>query len=77
MDSVLRTVPDSGSLTRDRAWWPEPQYPDNAPKGYIAPEDFPKVTQALIDRGYAESHILGILGQNYLNLATAVWKPVR
>ncbi len=74
MDSVLLKKGADAPFSRNREYWPESQYPDDGIEGYVRPEDFPSVTQALLDRGYEESHILGILGQNYINLATAIWK---
>ncbi|MBC8445293.1 MAG: membrane dipeptidase [Rhodospirillaceae bacterium] len=74
MDSVLDKKMDSSPFARNREYWPESQYPEDGIEGYIRPEEFPKVTQALLDRGYEEGHILGILGENYLKLASAIWK---
>jgi len=74
MDSILLKKGKDAPLSRNRVYWPESQYPDNGIEGYVRPEDFPSVTQALLRRGYEESHVLGILGQNYINLATQVWK---
>jgi membrane dipeptidase len=74
MDSVLTTKASGANFARNREWWPESQYPEDGLEGYIPPEDFPKVTQTLLDRGYSEKNILGILGENYLNLATKIWK---
>jgi len=34
----------------------------------------PRLTQALLDRGYGESEIRGILGENFLRVAREVWK---
>jgi microsomal dipeptidase-like Zn-dependent dipeptidase len=32
------------------------------------------VTQALLDRGYAEADVVDILGGNWVRLAQAVWR---
>jgi len=41
---------------------------------FMPPEDLPKLTQAMLDRGYPEKAIRGILGDNFMRVATAVWK---
>ena len=49
-------------------------------KGYAAgiemiePERIPKIAEALLDRGYNESQVQGILGGNHLRIARTVWK---
>jgi microsomal dipeptidase-like Zn-dependent dipeptidase len=40
----------------------------------IEPERFPEIAEALLTRGYAESHVQGILGHNNLRVARQVWK---
>jgi len=39
------------------------------------PEDYPRITQAMIDRGYDETSIRKILGLNWYRVAKAVWRP--
>ena len=72
MDSVLHSAEPGGPFTRNRDYWPESQYPDNG-TGYVPPEAMPKLTQALLDRGYDEGAVRGILGGNFLRVAEAVW----
>jgi membrane dipeptidase len=73
MDSVLEAAPTGQPFRRSRLYWPEGQYPDSG-SGYVAPEAFPHLTQALLDRGYEEAHVRGILGENFLRVASRVWK---
>ena len=75
MDSVLHVHKPNQppTSTRNRDYWPERQYPDSG-TGYVPPEEAPRLTQALLDRGYGEADIRGILGENFLRVATAVWK---
>jgi membrane dipeptidase len=73
MDSVLHKHKPNQPFTRNRQYWPERQYPDSG-SGYVPPEDAPHLTQALLDRGYGEKDIRGILGGNFLRVAEAVWK---
>ena len=73
MDSVLDAKPPGEPFGGSRAYWPEAQYPDSG-SGYAAPEVFPRLTQALLERGYAEADVRGILGENFLRVASRVWK---
>lgn len=74
MDTIFRKDDFSDLLEKNRAFWPERQYPPGGAIGYVMPDEFPRVTQALIDRGYDEKAIRGILGGNFLRVATQVWK---
>jgi membrane dipeptidase len=73
MDSVLEAKPPGQPFRGSRRYWPEAQYPDSG-TGYVDPEAFPHVTQALLDRGYGETAVRGILGENFLRVARRVWK---
>jgi membrane dipeptidase len=44
---------------------------DSAPVGLNGVEDFPKITEGLIKRGYSESDIKKILGENFLRVLKA------
>jgi membrane dipeptidase len=44
------------------------------PWQFFEPEQFPQLTEGLLKRGYAEADIRGILGENFLRVAAAVWK---
>lgn len=35
----------------------------------MLPDSFPKLTQALLDRGYSEREIRGIMGENFCGVA--------
>jgi len=73
MDSVLHVHKPNQPFTRSREYWPARQYPDGG-TGYVPPEEAPHLTQALLDRGYSEADIRGILGGNFLRVAETVWK---
>ncbi|MBI1777547.1 MAG: membrane dipeptidase [Proteobacteria bacterium] len=51
------------------------------PKGYppppwqfVQPEQLPEVTEALMKLGYGERDVRGVMGENFLRVAAAVWK---
>lgn len=75
MDSVLHEhkINQPWPAGRSRVYWPEGQYPDSG-TGYVGPEAVPHMTQALMDRGYDEGAIRGILGENFLRVASQVWR---
>jgi membrane dipeptidase len=52
-------------------------YPDGAYDCDIQvaqPEQLPEITEGLLQRGYAEVDIRGVLGLNWLRVARQVWK---
>ena len=73
MDSVFHANTPHQPFTRNREYWPERQYPDSG-TGYVPPEAAPRLTQALLGRGYGDQDIRGILGENFLRVAKTVWK---
>jgi membrane dipeptidase len=73
MDSVLHAHKPNQPFTRSREYWPESQYPDSG-TGYVPPEEAPRLTEALLVRGYSEADIRKILGGNFLRIAETVWK---
>lgn len=40
----------------------------------VLPQDAPAITAELLERGYGEQEIRGILGENWLRVCRAVWK---
>jgi membrane dipeptidase len=73
MDSVLQQKPPGQPFRGSRAYWPERQYPDSG-SGYVDPEAWPRLTEALLARGYGDAAVRGLLGGNFLRVAGRVWK---
>ena len=55
--------------------WP-PEYMQNMQGfNYVPPEALPELTEIMLRQGYRESDVRGILGENFLRVCEAVWKP--
>ncbi len=77
----LDYVYDQEALTRGHnsrpAWNPTDEAFGNTPREevkYFEPEQLPALTEALLSRGYSDTDVHGILGENWLRVAAAVWK---
>lgn len=44
-------------------------------EGFTRVDDFPRLTEALVRRGFGDDEIVGILGGNYLRVLRDVWRP--
>ena len=44
-------------------------------QGFTGVSDFPRMTGALVARGFSEEDVLKILGGNFLRVFRQVWKP--
>jgi membrane dipeptidase len=55
-----------------RTVW-SPQY-SGRPVGVLEPEELPNVTELMLTKGHSEAVIRGVLGENWLRVADAVWK---
>ncbi len=47
--------------------------PDEQLEGFRGMQDMPRVTQALLDRGYAETDVQKVLGGNFMRVFHTVW----
>jgi membrane dipeptidase len=72
MDSVFRVSSLNHLLKDARSYWPARQYPEKG-TDFVPPDAFPSLTQALLDRGYGDSDIRAIMGQNFYRIAEQVW----
>jgi membrane dipeptidase len=53
--------------------WPRMEGYDS-PICFLEPEQIPQITEGLLELGYPEKHVRGILGENFLRVAEQVWK---
>lgn len=66
----------SGDLppgSRSEEWWPPGNEYDVGDMKIMPPERFPAITEGLLARGYAESDVRRILGENMCRVAGASW----
>ena len=61
----IRGRPDEWPQARDPAW---PGF------RYATPEQVPALTELLLQRGFSESDVRGILGENWLRVCGQVWR---
>ena len=60
------------NVARNRDTWPKGYPPP--PWHYFKPEQVPELMDRLLSTGFSEKDTQGILGENYLRLASKVWK---
>lgn len=64
LNAWIRTRPDE---------WPGTEAPDWPGFRYAAPADYPVLTGLMVEAGYDEDDIRGILGENFLRVCAANW----
>ncbi|MEX1148203.1 MAG: membrane dipeptidase, partial [Sphingomonadales bacterium] len=55
------------------AEWPGTDHPDWPGFNYARPDHYVRLTEIMVEHGYREADIRGILGENFLNLCAANW----
>jgi membrane dipeptidase len=53
-------------------FWPKEEY--QTASLFLPPEQLPEIVETMLQRGFSEPDITGILGGNFLRVAKAVWK---
>jgi len=48
-------------------------YPAGVAGSYLGPEALPAIVEGLVQHGFGDAEILGILGENFLRVAAQVW----
>lgn len=64
LNAWIRTRPDE---------WPGADAPDWEGFHYAVPEQVPALTELMLNRGYSETQIRGILGENWLRVCREIW----
>lgn len=54
--------------------YPAGQQYDNGEFDFAAPEQMPELTELMLEHGYSDDQVRGVLGANWLRVASAVWK---
>lgn len=54
----------------------ELEYPVIYPEGIRSADEFPNITRGLVERGYTESEVKKIIGENWLRLYSQVWNSI-
>jgi membrane dipeptidase len=72
---IATDLPVDAANSSPTPW--NPPHPGDVPWSeinYIQPEQLPELADGLLQRGYKDSDVRGILGENWLDLARRVWK---
>jgi membrane dipeptidase len=72
IDNVYYLEQHYRNVARNRDAWPKGYPPP--PWYYFSPEQLPALADSLLDHGFDEEQARGILGENFLRVAQAVWK---
>ena len=63
-----------GLLDTHKAYWPENEDYGRWPTSYVPPKQLMEITETMMQRGFRDREILGVLGGNFMRVASAVWK---
>jgi membrane dipeptidase len=61
-----------GLVEGNSRYWPKEEY--KTASRYLPPEQLQEIVETMLQRGFSDPEITGILGGNFLRVAKAVWK---
>jgi membrane dipeptidase len=61
-----------GLVSGNSKYWPKEEY--QTASLYLPPEQLPEIVETMLQRGFSDPEVIGILGGNFLRVAKAVWK---
>ena len=76
LDAVFDQTGMDQALAENGHLWP-PQFGYRPGIGFFQPEQLPDLTESLLQRGWRESDVRGLLGENLLRVAGQVWPAAR
>lgn len=74
LDVVFETEPLNAYMRARPEEWPDAARPDWPDVHYAQPAQLVDLTQLMLDAGYGEAAIRGVLGENLLRVCGAVWR---
>ncbi|HEY3149761.1 MAG TPA: membrane dipeptidase, partial [Dongiaceae bacterium] len=58
----------------NQKYWPASEGYGKHPTSYVPPKQLPEIAETMVKRGFRDREILGVLGGNFLRVASEVWK---
>ncbi|MEZ5833241.1 MAG: membrane dipeptidase [Dongiaceae bacterium] len=58
----------------NQAYWPPNEDYGRWPTSYVPPNQLREITETMVKRGFRDKEILGVLGGNFMRVASEVWK---
>ena len=72
LDYAFDTDQIGDLLAGNERYWPKEEYTEKSL--FLPPQQLPEIVEILLQRGFSDPDITGILGGNFLRVAKAVWK---
>lgn len=74
LDYLADPRPFFAGVRADPAQWPLIDGKPHPEAAFVQPEQIVELVDLMLKRGYAESDVRGILGENFLRVARRVWR---